>query len=393
MINLIYTQLKSQLHIKRLIAIQLLILLVFGALSISDWDLTEAFKENKKLTLGVINEDDNPLINVLIDSFEDNDAFTAQFDLKIDDNKSVIDAFYKGTVDAYIIIPNGFTESLMGYDRQSLSLYTKAGFPTQRELLKGIFTSYIDYVKLSNAATITLYQHLSAQGLDGETLSDINNKFSFKVIQTAMARQSLFDIRPIDEMANANSDTYYALMLTLSLISFLLIALCAQNLEFIAKSLGARISLAVPTIRYVTAIHMAQCGAAILGVISALIYLSVFVHLNVVKVFIAIVLLTLFWSNVFFTMALWSSRAEQYTMTAIPIAVLSMGISGTFTPYSLLPHHLKRLAMLTPQFNAAAFVMDFNSYRLDVTLMYIGITALLFYVQMVMFPFKIRGEH
>ncbi len=388
--NLIIYQLKSQFKLKALI-LQIIFFSILTVWLLNSPDLLKNYKEEQKLNLGVVNEDTNPMIGILINSFESNQPFNAQFKIYIDDKENVQKDFKEAKLDCYIVIPDGFTKSLLGYGQEELQIFTKDGFPTQRLLLKNIFNSYAEYIKLTNAATITLYQHLSENGFTEEQLTDSNNKFSIEMIQAAMGRQSHFKMTTYNQMATASSSDYYIISLSLVVISLIAATLSAKTLVFIDSKIGERILITgISNIKYLLAIHIVNflsMGFSLLFIIA----LASLFKLNLINLIITLMMASFFWSSMFLTMALLSNNNQTMLTIAIPIAITFATIGGALTPIAILPNSLKQLASLSPHFAMTSFCLQLPTEQHFLLFFYLLIAALLLPIQAKLLAKRIRS--
>ncbi len=366
MFNLLSAKLKQQFNIKSFFFLQIFIIVLVLLLVSVFTNYQEDFLATQQVKLGLINEDQHNFSRILIDSFNNNSDFTSLFDIK---ELSVEDAhkkFNEQKIDAYIVIPSGFTKSLLSYQNKDITIYTHVGFPTKSKLLKNIFAAYSDYVHASNTATLTLYNTMKEANLPADKIKTINNNFSFEIISTAMNRNKLFSHIPLSTLPATDILKYLLIALPCGLIGFAMISSILYNNQNDQCGIDNRLAcIGITKLSRLLSIHLSNVIFALINVSSLLIISLFVVDIKMVLMLIlGLISIAFIWSV--FWQALYEivKNSVSFSFSAAIITLLIATSGGSFTPFIILPPVLKQIGLYTPIYATTAFVLnaDFESY-------------------------------
>ena len=372
------------LHLKRLLSIKglllyyALILCLFLLLTSIFNNYTSSLTRSDQIKLGVVSEDKHQLSQILLDSFKNSPQFTALFQLSFDTLENTTRAFEKGTLDAYVVIPSGFTEGLLTYENQDIELYGHLENPLKNQLIASILSGYASYIDASNAATWSLYFTMKDAKLPTSDILKINSAFSFEMIGATLGRSNYFSFNPVSELPMLSATSYFILALPMGFITLTTLSGGTQCIVNRKRAVYGRLSIASrPFIKQLLAEHIAQWLHGILLLLP--VFFGIYWYLPG-QFPIATSLLILFW---WFWQCVWrlasyaTDNPNTFVMTASSIAFLVVLSSGGFVPYLMLPDWLKSLGSWLPNFKALQWASQNHPPATQLAVV-LGFVALIF---------------
>ncbi len=341
--------LKRYFNLKRALFIQLTCLALIVLLSAIFANFSADHNAKQQIKLGVIVQDEHQYINLLLSNFTANPQFTALFDIAIDDEAAIKDAFGSGQIDAYVVIPPSFTSNMLSYRDNHLKIYAHLGFPTKTKILKSLFTSYSRFVQTSNATTLAFYDLLTEAALDDEVIYQANKNFSIEIIGLTLGRNRFFDIEERDALAGISAASYFSVALSFAVLGFAMIPLVDASYRDMQRQVGARLlaSGLAPSL-YLANLHLIQVISALLQTVLLAVLWAFYNGANPLLTVAAFSAMALFWSLLWLTLAIIINNRQLYFVGCAIIAFIFALLGGSITPFTIMPLHLKLLAHYSP---------------------------------------------
>ncbi len=340
---------KRLLNIKSLLLYYALILVLFLLLTSIFNNFSERLTKSDQIRLGIVSEDTHALAQVLLDSFKNSPQFTALFKLQFDSSKVIKNAFETDQLDAYVVIPTGFTEGLLTYNNQSIDLYGHLENPLKNQLIASILSGYASYIDASNAATWSLYFTMKDAKLPTSEIVKVNNAFSFEMIGATLGRGNYFEMHPVSELPMLSSISYFALALPFGLITLTTLTAGTQAIINRNQAVHKRLAIAgQPYIKQIIAEHMAQWLHGLLLLLPAFAMLLIFMPKQFVSSILLLSLSWWLWQSGWRLFSLLTDDVNAYVMTASSMAFVIVLGSGGFIPFLMLPDWLKGIGSYLP---------------------------------------------
>ncbi len=241
MLDMLKTNIKLNISIKKTLIIWLVILVSFGILSASFNSYDEKYREVQKISVGVVNNDPSAPTLMLIDSFRNTEHFSDLFKLMTIDIDEAKEKFTSGEIDAYIIIPKDFAEALFYYENKKIIVHTRVDNRTKNTILINTLKGYSDYVKTTDVATYTLNNLMKELKVSNEEFSEINNKFTLELLTATIGRTIYFNKEKLDDIPQSTSLIYYMYSIPISIVTFISIAYALSYISKREKSVYKRI--------------------------------------------------------------------------------------------------------------------------------------------------------
>lgn len=310
---------------------------------------SEVLTQENKIVLGLVSQDNHQLSQVLLDSFSNNPQFSSLFSLSISDLKTTEAAFKNGDLDAYVVIPEGFTEGLLAYNSQGIDLFGHLENPLKNQLIAAIMGGYAHYIDASNAATWSLYFTMKDAGLYGDQITKINTAFSFEMIGTTLGRNNYFELIPYAELPLLSAKAYFALALPLGLIALSTIGVGTQAIGHRQQALYKRQLVAgLPYWRQVLVAQVAHWLNGLLLLLPLFLVLVWQYPLTWPRGVFVLALAWWLWQGLWRFASCFTKDANAFVMATSALGFFSVLSSGGFVPYLMLPDWLKQLGSAMP---------------------------------------------
>lgn len=154
--------------------------------------------DNKGMVVGVVNNDESPYADLLLNFFKSNESFSQLANI-VEDNQTTIETeFESGNIDAYIVIPKDFANSLMDLENTRIKIRINQEKEVEAIILKAVLSSYEKYVTSVQNNAVGLYSSLKKSGLKRKENMKINLLSSWQMVNMAMAKEDYFDYKVVN---------------------------------------------------------------------------------------------------------------------------------------------------------------------------------------------------
>lgn len=312
----------------------------------------ETLEASEQIHLGVINQDTHQLAQVLMTSFEESDTFTALFDLTFDQEHAISKAFDQGTLDAYILIPEGFTEGLLTYENMPITIHGHLENPIKNRLIEEILSGYASYIDTANAATWSLFYTMEKTDLTYAEIVKINTGFSIEMIGATLGRASHFLLDEYTELPDASALSYFLLALPLAMMTFITVNAGMVAIQQRKEWHYRRLCISgMPFWWQVVSEQIAQWLNGLILLLPAI--LGLFFLTNVSMALwgtLALMLSLIFWQSSWRLLSFAFNDPAPLGLLASTLGFMVTLAGGGLVPFILLPVWLKRIGSYTPLF-------------------------------------------
>ncbi len=376
MLNLIITNLKVNINIKKIVTIWLVTIILILSLTFAFDSFDEKYKKMQGINVAIVNNDTSHSTKMLIDSFQNTKHFSNLFKMSVLSLQEAKDKFKKSEIDSYVIIPAGFAKSLMRYENKKIEVYTNANNPTKNKLLSTTLKGYSTYVKTTDIATYILNNLMSKENFSNDKLKKLNTSFTFDLLLATIGRAGYFTIKTSSLLPSSNSKDYYMAVVPISLITFLAVAYALSYIERKEKLLYKRLSLC----------KISKLGINIAEFIGLLLtltlifmpyYILLFIKTGIettmyttLALTLTFLLFTYIWKTLFI---LINDKNLSLLISLISAFFISL-FSGGIVPFILLPNWCKNIAIHTFNFKSAKFILGAKNY-MDICYMLLSLLA------------------
>ena len=178
------------------------ILIALGCLIVAICVITGTYRYNNDsgigIRIGIVNNDDSEYSKLLLNFFKSNKNFS-EFATIIEDNeKTILSEFSSGNIDAYIIIPKSFADSLMNIENTRIKIRINQEKEIEAIMLKALLNSYEKYVTSVQNNSYGLYKNLKKSGLPRKENIKVNFLSSMEMVYIVLDKESFFDYKIIE---------------------------------------------------------------------------------------------------------------------------------------------------------------------------------------------------
>ena len=149
------------------------------------------------IRVGIVNNDDTEYSKLLINFFKTNESFSELAHIVEDNENTIVSEFETGNIDAYIIIPRDFAESLMDIESTRVKVRINEEKEVEALMLKAIMQSYEKYVTSVQFNSYGLYKNLKRCGLPRKENIKINLLSSWDMVYMVLDKERFFDYKII----------------------------------------------------------------------------------------------------------------------------------------------------------------------------------------------------
>ncbi len=362
MIDLIKTNIKLNISIKKIILIWSFIIISFLALVLTFNMFDEKNKNIQKINVAIVNDDKSSATKLLIDSFKNTKHFSNLFDLKVLDLKSAKSQFEKGFIDSYVIIPKGFARALMYYENKKINIFTNVNNPTKNKIFISTLKGYSKYVKTTDIATLILNNLMEELNYSSSDYDKMNTMFTLEMLQTTIGRTSYFDVVSVSDLPATTSIDYYMSALPISIVMIISIGYALAYMEKRSRFIYRRMMLTPLSLFKINIIEIISNLITVFVIFIPFIlaiayYKSLFYAL---RFSLAIFLLYLIYSYVWVIISEFIRDKNIMLLFSINISFLVLLFSGSIVPFVLLPIWIRSIATYIINFKLIRYIQGVN---------------------------------
>lgn len=184
---------------------------------------TESGNDNStdRISVGVINEDDSLLANMLIDYVLTGGVFSGHLQIEIDTAENIIAGFTAGIYDAYLHVPKGFTEKMVYLEHLPVEVVISADNTSKALLIQNLLLSYEEYVAIVERSCVSLYDICLASGLSVKEANKANEGLSVNLVKLVLAKNSFYETEEVKGYVTTRLIPYYLHEVLFLLLGFL----------------------------------------------------------------------------------------------------------------------------------------------------------------------------
>ncbi len=382
MINLLALRIKQNVKIKKIIVIELVMLALFLLLAMGFKNYQAEYKTYQRIIVGLDNKDQTIPANMLVNNFKNTEHFADLFEIKDCQEADFINSLEEGTIDAAVIMPEGFADALYHFENKPIKLLSKTSTPIKNAILEETLSGYSKYVKAVDMACYVFNEVVEKKESDSSIIEAYEKGITVNLLYATLNRAFYFEKEPLSEIKLVNSTEYYSIALPFSLLAFITLVASFKRIRERKLSIQKRIKISgISTFKQLLADYLAELVFILVIFIPFIIYQFVSTDFTTaVKLFSSIIIATLFFSGLWKVLAHFLKKRESVLVLGISISFLNALISGAIVPYILLNQSIKKLADYSINFNLAKYTMDMTNFNSIV--LFIIIFVLLFLVDL-----------
>lgn len=323
------------------------------------------------LSVGIIDEDDSLYSGMLIESFRNNNSFSKFVNLYGTNPSAIRADFEAGSLDALIIIPEGFTINLNHVNIVPLDVRINYDNAIKAYLFKNVMLGYERFLTSVEKAIILLYDELEAAGMERELIYVYNEQIAIDLIFTSLGRHQFFDFQPLVNIPAVVTIKYYFIAIGIMFLMYISV-FAAINLMREEEN-GCISRLKVSGRSVLAYIFSKTMAASVFVFLIVLIWYSLFLTFYGQGFKGAIFYLALFlFACIYFDLALaiciaaWSKREEAVVLISSIFIFMNAILGGSIIPIHYMPIYLQKLAKLSPNYwMIRGFLLIDSQYKLN----------------------------
>ncbi len=316
-------------------------------------------EEKKGMTIGVVNNDNSPYSDLLLNFFKSNESFLELANIVVDNEQVIESEFQGGNIDAYIVIPAKFSDSLMNLENTRIKIRINQEKEVEASVLKAVLTSYEKYVTSVQNNAVGLYSSLGRSGLTRKENMKINLVSSWAMVNMAMGKENYFDYKVINIRKISLVEHYIYILIFIMIIYY---------------GIYVGIQIKKEQSKGVLKLYRVSKGNPLSFVISKIVVNSVFLLILIsipiciisnnwgqgynVEIMIYTVINIIMYMAIAIMMALLIVNKNAYVLVTNGIAIILLVIGGGIIPENYMPANMVQLVKYMP---TSLFEKDFNN--------------------------------
>lgn len=301
-----------------------------------------------KIVLGVAMEDTSEYAELLLQYFNENEEFLSYIELIEAKEQELEAALAAGTLDAYLVIPEQFAESMIKMDNLPIRSKISMKNPTKALVLRHVMEAYENYIEAVEVNCTALYRCMKEKGFSAKERNAANVEISLELIFTALGKDDLFRKRIVEAEEPATlslmehyqyTGVYFVLLFLFMPAGINILKLKRNRMLMRLKAVNVRVGsvLLAEGIPYV--------------IISALLLLGVCCVKNSLNRMLPAFLLVIPWLVVFLMLGLACRDDKQYLFICSMALVCLAVLGGSLLPETVLPDSFQTIARWMPNRN------------------------------------------
>lgn len=356
LMNIIKKDLKLIIrHRGAIIASLCLPFLLYGIFAFVFSDMMEREADISPMRVAVVDKENSTLSRMLIKNFKDNRSFSNMIDMKFMGEEEAEESFEKNELTGIIIIPEGFSRSLIYIENYPINVVLNKREPLKSSVLKNMMESYGVYVSSVEKSIVAFIDFLEDYDFTEAKLQDFNEKMSIDLIFTALSRGNIFKQKQLNNIPAASSAEYFITAVLVLLLMYNGVTSGNYLLKEINSGCFKRTAAAsVTSLQVITGKWL---SFSVYGFIQALLFILPAVSVGkalhwdlMVNLFVYIAISILFIISIFIFLATFFQREEVFIAVGNIFVFICGLVGGSFLPLQLMPSEIQKLAALTPNF-------------------------------------------
>ncbi|PKM51038.1 MAG: hypothetical protein CVV02_08890 [Firmicutes bacterium HGW-Firmicutes-7] len=327
-------------------------------------NVDESFIE--PLEIGLILEDKSIFAGMVADGFTSSEAFTEFANVTQGNGDEIYKTFNEGKLDAVILMPEGFVNSVMRFSYNPIIVQVNHSEPLKTLLIKNVIMSYEKYITTVEVGILTLFDQMEDLGYDWDTIVSYNEQISYELIFTALSRTSMFSYEEIVNVPSVVSTIYYFIAIIVMFLMYIAIYaainlireredMCFVRLKISKISLfNYIISKAIGTTLFISTIVFGWffIFTAFTGGVMSKAFLMMCLFL---------VVAILFDISLAMFMTACVKREEGVILLSNIFIFINAIIGGSIIPIQMMPEALQNIAVISPNYWMIRGLLYFQS--------------------------------
>ena len=221
---------KAYIGILALTLVLLVGIAAIGGIMLENRSEDEAFV---KLKLGIVGNQEDKMLNLWIAVIREADSSSIAVDfISCADEDSAIEQMRRREIDSYVVVPDGFVESLMYGDNIPLKyVMARSGASMSTQITKDVIDVISNYIIETQAGVTAMYEYARDLGYKSDDRTALDLDMSVRYIGTIFDRDTLVSVQEIGLGNNLSTVGYYVCGLSVFFVMILGVAFCTVRVK------------------------------------------------------------------------------------------------------------------------------------------------------------------
>lgn len=307
------------------------------------------------LSIGVIASENNIYTKMLANSFKDNEAFNDFVTVTYDTKENIYAAFYNGTFDAIVEVPDDFADAVMYFEYSPVIVKVKYDDPLKALLINNVMLGYEKYITSAEIGVNTLYNEMKRLEFDNESLILYNEMIAYELIFTALSRNDLFTFHEIVDIPSVGSLVYFFIAIVVMFLMYIAVFSAINLIRERENMCFTRLKISRTSIfNYILSKALGTtCFIALIVFIWAFFFMmfsNVSLGINISSMVMFLIIAVLFDVSLAMMISGFIEREEGVILFSNVFIFINAIIGGSIIPIHIMPDSIQNLAQLSPNF-------------------------------------------
>lgn len=185
------------------------IILIIGTCCSKEKNPSEEVRILNTVQIGVVDLDNSFYSKMLISYFENDEVFKMYGKIKTGNKKEIQQAFERGELHGYIILPEKFAENLLNLNSSPVVSKINTNDMSIALILKNMLSSYEKFVYAVEVHAVGLLEYMEEKGMDADIVNASNFYISKDLIFTVLGREEFFNKNMEKTLYSIPTGDYY----------------------------------------------------------------------------------------------------------------------------------------------------------------------------------------
>lgn len=317
----------------------------------------ERNSEQKKANLIIVDNENSIVSRMLIENFKNNKEFSKFVNIDYSDTGHWKDKFQEKNVTAVVEIPEEFSKSIYNMQNKPINIILSGKDILKGEMIRTLFNNYSKYISVVDSTIMAVWDVMEDKSFNRKEIEDVNQVLSFQLVNEALGRGNLFNMKYVDDIPRTDILSYYLISIIVFFAMYISIVGASDLISERKSGCADRIKIsAIGEKTYFICKFISITIIVFTEIIILLLPLYVlkknqFTYLNIGGFTVLILMIVGFsLSLIYLISEIYNSEEEVAIFTNLTYFVFAL-IGGNLLPIYIMPTSLDVAAKITPNYH------------------------------------------
>lgn len=329
--------------------IMVAIILIIGTVGVA---FSVGSNKEPMIKFGIADMDNSEYSQLLVAYFDENKDFTSYIQIVRGTPEELVSKFQSNELDVYMIIPEGFANSLIVIENRPLKVVINNSDKTKAVLVTNLMSAYADYVTGVQMNCQALIDVMREEGFSSDLVSSVNTEISLDLVFVALDKSLYFERSEIDRFKSISLVNYYLYSAIVLVILYAGMFAGMSALKERLSKAGERLkSVGISAFRIVSSKVLAYSIVYSIMMLLVMVIMKVFGDIEIpFKTMLTVIPIVIGSVLIFLCLARFIKSINSFIVVGNMIILLMTIAGGGIIPIMYLPEACIRIASFTPTY-------------------------------------------